>query len=71
MHALLHQPAFYWIHKPHHEYNIPVSIAGQHIHPIEYILSSSISTGLGYKILTAFTPVHIFSLIIWMIFRVI
>jgi sterol desaturase/sphingolipid hydroxylase (fatty acid hydroxylase superfamily) len=70
MHSLLHQKKLYWIHKPHHEYIIPISISGQYIHPIEYITSSALSTALGYKILSRWYPIHIFSIIIWITFRV-
>lgn len=69
MHALIHQKKFYWIHKMHHEYNISVSIAGLYVHPIQYIISSTLSTTLGYKIISQFYPVHIFSIMIWLMFR--
>lgn len=72
MHASFHLvPWLYRFHKIHHEYTIPVGFIGQYTHPIEYVLSNSLSTALGYKILTIFCPVHIFSIIIWLTFRVI
>lgn len=69
-HLLLHNPKYYWIHKKHHEYNITVTLAAEYAHPIEHLLANTICTGLGFKLLSGYANVHIFTVIIWMTFRV-
>ena len=71
MHALIHQPKLYWMHKMHHEYAVPIAISGIYVHPVQYVLSSTISTCLGFKILLNFYPVHAFSIAIWLTFRMV
>lgn len=71
VHRLLHHPKFYWIHKLHHEYNVTVCIALEYAHPIEQLLANNIPVGLGWKLLSMVYPVHIFTIIIWVTFRLI
>lgn len=67
----MHTPQFYWIHKKHHEYTTTISIAAEYAHPIEFILSNSIPTIIGFKVLAYFYPVHIVTALTWLIYRII
>lgn len=69
IHSILHNPRFYWLHKLHHEYNVTIALAVQYAHPIEHILANNVPAGLGYKLLSKVYPVHIFTIIIWLTFR--
>jgi sterol desaturase/sphingolipid hydroxylase (fatty acid hydroxylase superfamily) len=69
-HTLLHSPKLYWIHKKHHEYTTTISIAAEYAHPIEFILSNSIPTIIGFKVLAYFYPVHIVTALTWLIYRI-
>ena len=68
-HYFLHSPQLYWSHKKHHEYNITVTLAATYAHPIEYLLGNCIPFGLGYRILSGFTGVHVVTIMIWSIYR--
>lgn len=68
-HSSIHNPKIYWIHKTHHEFNTTIALASNYSHPIEFILVS-IPTLLGYKLVHPFYPVHIFTLIIWLTYRI-
>jgi sterol desaturase/sphingolipid hydroxylase (fatty acid hydroxylase superfamily) len=51
-HRLLHHPRVYpYIHKRHHEYKDTVSIASEYAHPLESILSNTLPTVAGFKLL--------------------
>ena len=71
VHRLLHTPPFYWIHKQHHEYNVTISLALVYANPLEHIVANLMTAGLGLTLLSKFYPVHIFTVIVWFIFRVI
>ena len=68
-HWLLHRPSLYWIHKKHHEYTTSVSLAAFSSHPIQYIFSGVLPSGLGFMILSNFTPVHLITIFCWLLFR--
>ena len=70
VHKILHNPSLYWIHKFHHEHYNTVSIAPTSAHPLEYILSNVIPTGMGLSLLANFTPVHFVTIFIWFTYRV-
>ena len=65
----MHTPNFYWIHKEHHEYNVTTSLAPQYAHPIEHVIANLVPVGLGWSLLSGFCEVHIFTVIIWITFR--
>jgi len=69
-HAALHQKFLYWIHKQHHEYNVTVSLAAEYSHPIEFVLANMIPTGLGFRLLSIFYPVHMSTIMMWIFIRV-
>lgn len=47
-----------------------VSIATIYAHPIEFIFSNVIPTGIGMAILMNYYPVHVIAGFLWIIFRV-
>ena len=71
-HRSIHLPCLYWIHKKHHEYNkIFIPMVGAYSSPVEFIVNNAIPNVIGIKILASFTDVHIITITIWIIFRVI
>jgi sterol desaturase/sphingolipid hydroxylase (fatty acid hydroxylase superfamily) len=51
-HRFLHRPTFYApIHKFHHRFTAPVSLAAQYAHPIEHLVSNIIPVSLPPKLL--------------------
>lgn len=68
-HRILHRPSFYWIHKHHHEYHQTIGFASQYVHPIEYILSGTIPSSLGFQILSYVCQVHYATILVWLIYR--
>ena len=69
-HSTLHLPAFYWIHKKHHEYTRTVSIAAVYAHPIEYMFGNLLPSGMGVVLLLPFTTVHFVTFMCWLVYRV-
>ena len=67
-HRTLHDPKLYFLHKQHHEYNVTISLAFIYSSEVEQ-LSNVIATGVTYKLLASIYPVHIFTVIIWLVFR--
>ena len=62
-HVLLHYGPFYrYIHKLHHEYTEPYALTGMYTHPLEILLSSVPSVGLG-PVLFGVTGIPLY---IWM-----
>ena len=70
-HRLLHHPQFYWIHKKHHQYNISITLAATYAHPIEFILGNALPFGIGYRLLSDVTNVHLVTIIVWSVYRLI
>ena len=68
-HYLFHSPKLYWIHKQHHEYNITITLAATYAHPIEYLLGNGLPFGIGYRILCGFTKVHLVTIMVWTVYR--
>ncbi len=66
----MHTKALFWIHRRHHEFEITVSYAGEYSHPIEHILNN-IAAGIGFRILSSFTEVHLLTILVWLTYRVI
>ena len=51
-HRFLHTPFLYkHLHKKHHEFNVTIGIAAEYAHPLEFIFSNIVPTGLGAAIL--------------------
>ena len=69
-HYLMHQPILYPFHKVHHEYSTTVSIAGLHFHVIEFLLIQSLSTMINFKITMLFGPLHLSTVIIFVVLRI-
>lgn len=68
-HRLLHWKYFYpYIHKYHHDYKVTISLAGEHSHPIDYVLASLIPNTMGTSLLGA--NCHLYSIIMWQFLRV-
>jgi sterol desaturase/sphingolipid hydroxylase (fatty acid hydroxylase superfamily) len=44
-------------------------LAAQYAHPIEQLFANSVPAGLAYKFLSNVYPVHIFTILIWLTFR--
>jgi sterol desaturase/sphingolipid hydroxylase (fatty acid hydroxylase superfamily) len=65
-HRTLHRPAFYWIHKQHHEWTSPISIAATYCHPIEHILSNVGPLTLGPLIMGS----HLLVMVFWINFGI-
>lgn len=61
-------PVYQWIHKWHHEFSKPVSIANQYAHPIEHAFVNTLSFLSGMLILG--NKLHVSMLMAWGIIRV-
>jgi len=69
VHRLLHYGWFYKnIHKVHHEHNAPFGIAAEYAHPVETIFLG-IGTALGPIIICLYQGSHLFTLWVWLLFR--
>ena len=68
-HRTLHNPNLYKFHKKHHEYNVPIALAYIYSGVIEHI-ANTVATGVTYTLLSRVYPVHIFTIIIWLVYRV-
>lgn len=65
-HRILHQGVFYRrIHKIHHSFQSPFSIAAEYAHPLETVV-----LGIGFFIGVLLFSNHIFFMWVWMCFRV-
>jgi sterol desaturase/sphingolipid hydroxylase (fatty acid hydroxylase superfamily) len=67
-HRSLHHPSLYFLHKRHHEYKSTISLAYIYSSQAEHV-SNVIASGLAFKVLSSYYPVHIFTIIIWLTFR--
>ncbi len=62
-HWLIHQPPLYkWIHKMHHRFKAPTSVACMYAHPVEYDLGNVLGVILG----PALTNCHPYMASFWM-----
>ena len=68
-HRLLHHQKLYRFHKTHHEYKNTVCLSFVYSSPLEHILNL-MASGLAYKNISRFYPVHIYTVIIWIMYRV-
>jgi sterol desaturase/sphingolipid hydroxylase (fatty acid hydroxylase superfamily) len=69
LHRALHTKLLYSrIHKKHHEYSTTIAIASLYSHPLEYIFSNMLPTGLAYMVFG--NRVHLATILIWFIIRV-
>jgi sterol desaturase/sphingolipid hydroxylase (fatty acid hydroxylase superfamily) len=68
-HSLLHHPSLYWIHKQHHEYYNTICIAAVYAHPVEAVLGNMVPMYLGYRVLSVYAPVHMVTICVWLLFR--
>lgn len=68
-HRLLHDPRIYqFIHKRHHDYVDPISIAAEYAHPIENVLANMIPTSMGMHLLG--NKVHFVTWMMWLVIRI-
>jgi sterol desaturase/sphingolipid hydroxylase (fatty acid hydroxylase superfamily) len=51
-HRLFHRPFFYFLHKKHHLYIIPHSLAGLYCSPIEMLIANHLSIVLALKLVS-------------------
>ena len=60
-HRALHHPSIYrYIHKKHHMFKKPCAIATEYCHPVEDLVSNTLSTVLGPMILKSHSSVFFF-----------
>lgn len=69
-HRSLHHPKLYFLHKKHHEYKATIAAAFVYSSEVEHI-TNVLAAGLSYTLLSRVYPVHIFTVIIWLTFRMI
>lgn len=56
-HRLFHHRLFYFLHKKHHEYIIPHSLAGLYCSPAEMLITNHLSIVLALKLVSIHSPV--------------
>jgi sterol desaturase/sphingolipid hydroxylase (fatty acid hydroxylase superfamily) len=67
-HRLLHHNSIYkYVHRLHHEYKVPIGLASQHTHPIEFLFSNALTSNLGPLLLQKHT--HLSTVVMWIILR--
>lgn len=70
VHRSLHHPKLYFLHKKHHEYKATIASAFVYSSATEH-LTNAMASGLFYTLLSRVYPVHIFTVIVWLTFRMI
>lgn len=61
-------PVYQWVHKWHHEFSEPISLAAEYYHPLETFLCNMPATFLGLIILDS--KVHVCTFMIWGALRI-
>lgn len=69
-HRTFHHPKLYWIHKRHHEYNIPIAISALYAHPLEFVFCDSLAFLVGAVFLSYVAKIHLITLLVWHCFRI-
>ncbi len=66
-HRTLHRKDLYpYIHKIHHEYNHPITLASEHAHPVEFFVGNLLPVIAGPLLLR----VHMYTLYAWVLVRI-
>jgi sterol desaturase/sphingolipid hydroxylase (fatty acid hydroxylase superfamily) len=67
VHRALHTPLLYkHIHKIHHEYNLPIALASEHAHPLEFMFGNGLPVIVGPQL----TMCHSFTFSVWILIRI-
>lgn len=66
-HLSMHHTRLYFMHK-HHEYSVTTCMTPIHTHPLEHV-ANILAFGLPYKIVALFYPVHMFTVLLWLVLR--
>lgn len=68
-HVVFHQPRFYGMfHKQHHDYKMVMAATAEYAHPVEFVITNSLSLGIG-PLIYGQSKVHIITWYTWLIFR--
>lgn len=66
VHRILHHKSIYaYVHKLHHRFRMPIGLAAEFAHPIEYFLSNLLPFSLGPMLLGS----HLYTFWMWIILR--
>lgn len=65
-HRMLHSKQLYRIHKIHHKYSMPIGVASEFAHPVEFVVSNLLPFMVGPLLMRT----HMFTLLLWTFIRV-